>query len=358
MTAVNTDPFNIQPCRLVRLLNAFHALFLVVFLFVVALSAGRASAGEGDCPGKDLRASLAADHPDIMTDIRDEASETPNAKGIFWRIERQGTPPSFLYGTMHSTDPRVNEISKAAGTAFAGADTVVVEAKDVLADQQKMAALLFGNPDLTMLPDGKTLDEFLDDEQKETVTAVLEARNVPLSTVQRMRPWLVMTMLSLPECELARSRSGTVFLDKKLATEALSEGKELAGLETGEEQFEAMNGIPLDKQVELLVGSAALYHILPDMFETMTALYLDGEIGMIMPTLDAIGKLNGESEDDLEALFQQFLIVDRNRTMAERVMPILADGNAFVAVGALHLPGEDGLIELLRKAGYTVTAAE
>jgi hypothetical protein len=221
-----------------------------------------------------------------------------------------------------------------------------------------MAALLFGNPDLTMLPDGKTLDEFLDDEQKETVTAVLEARNVPLSTVQRMRPWLVMTMLSLPECELARSRSGTVFLDKKLATDALSEGKELAGLETGEEQFEAMNGIPLDKQVELLVGSAALYHILPDMFETMTALYLDGEIGMIMPTLDAIGKLNGESEDDSEALFQQFLIVDRNRTMAERVMPILADGNAFVAVGALHLPGEDGLIELLRKAGYTVTAAE
>ena len=46
----------------------------------------------------------------------------------------------------------------------------------------------------------------------------------------------------------------------------------------------------------------------------------------------------------------------RNKTMAESAEPILAKGNAFIAVGALHLPGPDGLIELLRKAGYTVTA--
>jgi uncharacterized protein YbaP (TraB family) len=135
-------------------------------------------------------------------------------------------------------------------------------------------------------------------------------------------------------------------------------GKELEGLETGQEQFEAMNSVPLDKQVELLTGTAALYHLLPDMFETMIALYLDGEIAMIMPTLTGIGMLNGQDEDESESLFQQFLIVDRNRTMAERALPILEKGNVFIAVGALHLPGEEGIVELLRKAGYTVTAAE
>ena len=50
------------------------------------------------------------------------------------------------------------------------------------------------------------------------------------------------------------------------------------------------------------------------------------------------------------------MVVERNKTMIKSAKPIIDQGNAFIAVGALHLPGPDGLIELLRKAGYTVTA--
>jgi uncharacterized protein YbaP (TraB family) len=59
-------------------------------------------------------------------------------------------------------------------------------------------------------------------------------------------------------------------------------------------------------------------------------------------------------DQQLAAEFQDRLITRRNRLMAERLQPYLQEGNAFVAVGALHLPGETGLLELLEQRGYTV----
>ena len=63
----------------------------------------------------------------------------------------------------------------------------------------------------------------------------------------------------------------------------------------------------------------------------------------------------GEEDADAYSDFEQRIIIDRNHRMAERALPILADGNAFIAVGALHLPGKEGLVELFRQAGFTVT---
>ena len=63
-----------------------------------------------------------------------------------------------------------------------------------------------------------------------------------------------------------------------------------------------------------------------------------------------------EGANDGYAAFEQAMIVERNKTMARNAEPMLAAGNAFIAVGALHLPGPEGLIELLRKSGHTVSA--
>lgn len=87
--------------------------------------------------------------------------------------------------------------------------------------------------------------------------------------------------------------------------------------------------------------------------ETTTALYLKGEIGLIMPSLRKIVP-DSLSEEDYE-LFLKYLISDRNQVMADRAVPIIDKGNTFIAVGALHLPGKVGIIELLRAKGYRVT---
>jgi uncharacterized protein YbaP (TraB family) len=87
----------------------------------------------------------------------------------------------------------------------------------------------------------------------------------------------------------------------------------------------------------------------------MTDLYLSGDIGMTMPMLKTVTP-EEEGENSDYAAFEQRVILDRNKVMAERAAPILDSGNVFMAVGALHLPGKDGVIELLRQQGFTVTA--
>jgi uncharacterized protein YbaP (TraB family) len=65
-----------------------------------------------------------------------------------------------------------------------------------------------------------------------------------------------------------------------------------------------------------------------------------------------------ESDKEGYAAFEKRIITDRNHVMAERASTYLAKGGAFMAVGALHLPGEEGLVELLRKQGFTVTSVQ
>ncbi|MGQ3293384.1 MAG: TraB/GumN family protein, partial [Shinella sp.] len=141
----------------------------------------------------------------------------------------------------------------------------------------------------------------------------------------------------------------------RLARDALADGKTLKGLETLIEQISALDSLPIEPQVEGLVQTLALGDTLKDVIETMSQLYLAGDTGMIMPMMRAAAP---QTDDDKAAYadFEQRIIIDRNHTMAERAAPILANGNVFIAVGSLHLPGAEGVVELLRKQGFTVTA--
>jgi uncharacterized protein YbaP (TraB family) len=120
------------------------------------------------------------------------------------------------------------------------------------------------------------------------------------------------------------------------------------------EQLGAMNDLPIDFHMRGLVSTIELGDRMDDVMTTMTELYLQGEIGLIMPLLNAVAEEEAGVPADY-ATFEQRIVTDRNHVMAEGSAPILADGNAFIAVGALHLPGDEGLVELLRKQGFTLT---
>lgn len=89
----------------------------------------------------------------------------------------------------------------------------------------------------------------------------------------------------------------------------------------------------------------------------MIVLYTKGEIGMFWPLFRAAMPLTAQDEAGYAA-FEQAMVVERNKTMLKNSKPILAEGNAFIAVGALHLPGPEGLVEQLRQNGYTVTPVQ
>ena len=164
---------------------------------------------------------------------------------------------------------------------------------------------------------------------------------------------MLISLVALPVCEIERKEAGMPILDLKLAEDAQNAGKELLGLETAVEQLDAMASLPMEMHVRGLVETLALGDGLNDVMETMVSLYAEGETGMFWPLIRVAIPEQEEGSGDYAA-FDQAMVKARNGTMAERVRPILDRGNAFVAVGALHLPGEEGLIELLRAQGYSV----
>jgi uncharacterized protein YbaP (TraB family) len=335
-----------------KLLAALNLLFFLTFLAVLLL-AGRAHAAPA-CGGADLLAGLEKSDPGAFRKVEAEADAVPNGKGLLWKLEKQGEKPSFLFGTMHMTDERVTTLPAAARKAYDGADTVIIETTEVL-DQKKMMATLAKEPDLMMFTDNTTLSSLLSPTDAAAMDKALDARGIPPSSVAKMKPWMLSVMVALPACELARKAGGAPVLDVKLAEDAQAAGKSLEGLETAADQLRAMASLPIAFHMKGLVDTLKLGDKMNDVNETMIDLYQRGEIGMIWPLFRTV--LPDEADDPAGyAAFEQAMVTGRNKVMADHAAPILAKGNAFMAVGALHLPGEEGLVELFRKAGYTVTA--
>lgn len=338
------------------LLAAINALLALSFLLVLATLSPAHAQEPPACGGENLLVQYEKDDPAGYAKLRAEADALPNGKGIFWKIEKDGRPASWLLGTMHVTDPRVLAMPEAARTAYAAASTVIVES-DEIADEKKAGATIMARPDLTMFAGGKSITDFIDKAEAERLAEGLKSRGLSLAAVSRMKPWMIASFVALPACEIARKTAGAAFLDQRLAKDALAEGKTLKGLETLIEQISALDSLPVEPQIQGLVQTVELGDKLTDVIETMSQLYLAGDTGMIMPMMRAAAP---ETTEDAKAYadFEQRIIVDRNHVMATRAAPILAEGNVFMAVGALHLAGPEGVVELLRKEGFSVTAVK
>lgn len=336
-----------------KLFVAINVLFLLSFLAVLLLATNAARAETAACTGKDMMSELAAERPDELAKITAEAAKSINGKGLLWKIEKDGTPPSYLFGTMHMTDPRVTALTPTAKTAFEGSKTVVIETTDVV-DKAKMMEALAKQPELMMFTDGTTLTSLLSPEDKAALEKGLAERGIPLATVIKMKPWMLAAMVALPACEMARQAAGAPVLDVKLAQDAKASGKDLVGLETVADQLGAMASLPMEFHMRGLIDALKLGDQMDDIMETMIVLYEHEETAMVVPLINAVTLAAG-ADNTGYAEFEQTMVTARNATMAKNAAPILAGGNAFIAVGALHLPGPEGLIELLRKAGYTVT---
>ncbi|MFD2239221.1 TraB/GumN family protein [Aureimonas populi] len=304
-------------------------------------------------------ASLMADaEPALIERIEGEAAGVPNGEGRLFRIERDERPASFLFGTMHLSDPRVVALTAEAESAFAGARTLVIETTD-LTDESRLAGLLLSRPDLTLLPPGTALEDLLPAERRAGLAAALEAQGVPAHSVTTLQPWFVTLALVAPPCEAQRSAAGETILDLRLAERASEDGKALVGLESAEEQMQALAALPQDLQALNLLATLDMIDRLPDLFETMIDLYLQGRIGAIRPALEGLAETRSDERTAAAyAAFEDRVILSRNRTMAERLAPTIEAGGVFVAVGALHLPGEEGLVELLRAQGWRVSRAD
>lgn len=332
-----------------------QSLMFISFLIVGLLATGQVKAdnNQATCDGQNLAEALSSQ---ALAAAQAEAAAVPNHEGLFWKVHKDGVAPSYLYGTMHVTDPRILNMSSDLRRAIKAADIVVIETLDIL-DPVKAQGTILMNPDLTMFTDGSLVTTRMSDEDRLFFEQELQRRGIALAMVSRMKPWLLFGMLGVSECEMARKMSGTDVLDVKIVKRAQETGKDIQGLETMLEQISVMAALPIEFQTKGLIETLRMGDMMTDVMETMTQLYLDEQVALFKPLMTEVAKnLDGADIDDAEyGAFEQKVIVDRNVRMAKRSAPILEKGNALIAVGALHLPGKQGLIELLKNEGYQVT---
>lgn len=342
---------------IIAIMSAVHITVLVVTLILAFMVSAKAQE-TALCSGENLMGEMAKTNPAKLAEIEAKAAKVPFGNGLLFKLEKNGQAPSYLFGTMHLTDPRVLTMPDAAQKALDAASIVAIESTEVL-DPAKAQMALLANPELTMFTDEQRLSDFLDGADKEKLKAGLASRGIQLALVEKMKPWMLTGMLALPQCEFARKQAGESFLDLAIAENAQSNGIELVGLETFAEQFNAMASLPIKLHVQGLVETVSLGDKVNDVTETMIVLYSQGKTGTIWPMLNAVAEEAGSSDaQEGYADFEEKMITTRNKTMIERSLPILEKGNVFVAVGALHLPGENGLAHLFKQAGYTVTAVQ
>ena len=312
------------------------------------------------CRGQDMFEEMKASDPKAAADIRAAADQVPNARALFWRVEAKaaGLASSYLFGTVHLTDERVLKLPPAVRSALDGARKVALELKEMSPTKMALAMMSVKNiTNMMMFTSGKGLTEYLTDEELRKVQTVLGKAGVPAASAHLLRPWFVYASVAIPDCEQRRSAAGLAVLDQTIGEAALKAGKPVVGLETVEQQLRAMAELPEETQIQLLKSSLATLDRLDDQLETLTRLYMARDIGVIWP----FGMKVVEKAGFSPTMFTPFLrdvVERRNMVMRDGAMPLIDEGGAFIAVGALHLPGKMGLVELLRQAGYTVTAVE
>ena len=327
-------------------------------LVLTATIVSPVQAEEIACTGKNLLSELKEKSPDLYATLENTAVSLPYGEGLLWKVEKKGVKPSYLFGTMHMADPRLIDLPAHVQKAFDESSTLALEITDILdpkALQQKAQGLM----QYSLYLDGTTVEDRMTAEQVKVVGENFANRApVPWLLAKRMRPWALIGALALPACENARKAAGKPFLDQLLAQKADAAGKELVSLETLESQMKVMASLPEEMMVDALVQTAKMGIRLDDVFETMISLYTQENTGLIWAMMKKLGPTGLEPAPQSVgyAEFQRELVDERNENMVSAALPLLDKGGAFIAIGALHLPGESGMLKILEQKGYRISA--
>lgn len=248
--------------------------------------------------------------------------------------------PSYVFGTMHVLCQQDFKTGDALLQAFADSEQVVMELN--LSDAsvaQKMNQMV-------MNPEGPYLDQYLSPEQLTTLGDFVQAEaGVELAQIAAMRPFVISSMLVTQQLDCAQTASYELFL----TMQAVSNEKPIIGLETVEYQFGIFDQIPLSEQTQWLWEMAED----PEKSKNLLVKLKDTYLAEDAEQLHQLIVDQPEYEE-----YTDMLLYQRNENWIDQLETEFQSAPTFVAVGAGHLGGERGVLQLLRDAGYSVTMVE
>lgn len=304
------------------------------------------------CEGDNLIEALP---PDIRAEIATRAAAAPFPEGNLWRATRDGHEIT-LVGTYHLPDPRHTGLMETLGPLLDGATTLLVEAGPE--EEKALIDLMGRDPSILVAPEGPTLAEALPREEWQRLAQAMRDRGLPPFMASRFRPWYVTMLLSLPPCAMATAaeKSG---LDQRLIARADTAGTPVRALEPFDTALKLFDHMGQDAQLAMVRATLALEDRAEDQMATLSATYFAEKPRLLWEytrhiALTLPGTPPAQAEAEFAAM-EEALVNARNRSWIPVIEAAADEGPVFVGFGALHLPGDEGVLNLLARNGWTLT---
>lgn len=255
-------------------------------------------------------------------------------QSVYWEITSPSGKTHFLFGTIHTDDNRVSEFHPEVLRGLKASNTFIMETDEI----QDRSILLVKNA---------FYEKYLDEGDFDRIKDLAYFHTMPLESALQMKPWLLAIIFNSP-------RPITPFnQDNLLKRKAEDLFMVVQGLETVSEHFSVLDAFEESDQMTLL---ATVLKRNEDIklkdYEALVNAYLTFDPEVILQTDESITSKLVSNEMWKE--MQEKLIQARNQLFFERILELENGNNLFIAVGASHLGGSNGLLNLFKAGGYQI----
>lgn len=280
-------------------------------------------------------------NPDAIANYK-KIDET-YSNGLLFQVSKCGVTDSYVFGTYHSDNEMMWNNAQTAIGYLKVSTLAVFEVLDANDPNIVQNAMFFSDDSQ------ENLQDLLGDKDFNTLYSRMQLVSpMPPEALRKLRPWAASVLLQAP-----KDSTGKGILDDRLKEIANQAHIPLAPLESLNEQFEVFTKLSTDEQLTLLRDALGNIDQLNAFSQQIDQAYLAQDLRMLAQLADSGFRLMMDVA--LKDKLIKNLITDRNANMANRVIPYVDKGGAFIAIGALHLMGNGGVLPELESQGYFIT---
>lgn len=307
------------------------------------------------CSGRDLRPRLT---PEAEAQLQAEVADTPFAYGNHWIATKDGQQVHVI-GTIHSTDHRLGGVMRDLRPVILSADAVLLEV--TTNETEKHMDKIWRDRSMYLLKSPPYLSDMLSPPVWDYLVARMADDGFTADEVARMQPWFLGLFLDQSDCGKGLGLGKDLGLDDRIEKLARRSRIPLGSLEPSGASIRALSEQPLRDQAKVLELDLTTDMNSDDQVVTMAEAYFDERLteGLLIQDWTMYSDLP-VSRTEVQRLldgFQDRLIDDRNRAWVPVIERTRGDV-LVVAVGGAHLPGRNGLLNLLAERGYTMERAK
>lgn len=268
---------------------------------------------------------------------------------LLWEVSGNGIEkPSYLFGTHHLAPVSVIDETKGLKEAIASVDKVYGEMDMAKAQGPEAQQIMLA---AAMAPQDSTLTAILSPAQLDSLDTILKKYMGPMASAAgfaQLKPAMISTIMALALNQQAVPNFNPQQpIDAEIQKIALQQGKEVDGFETIEDQCKALFGAPILTQAEGLMELVRDDSKAIELTAELAKAYLAGDLNKMFEVMES-------SSDSADAEWKERILDNRNANWMRIMAGMLPTASVLIAVGAGHLPGDKGLINLLRQNGFTV----